>query len=1460
MSLTTEEHKTINTFRKMRKDFYKFLYVSMLFIAFGNTAEASHMMGVDITYQCVGPCTYRIYHKTYFDCTGGAIQGQIPVNANTPNSGTASLGLLSITGGSGCAAPIPLGSDWTFESWLEVTPLCPSALSPPPGTPSSTGCDGTNNNPPINGVAELVFFRDYDFCNAGATCDNYVISWDICCRNNVITSLVSPGGSGIASNTTIINPTITPCNSSPVFSNKPVPYICAGQSFTFNQGAFDPDGDSLSYELGPCLDNPGQPVNYNTGYSSSQPLGPTWDVSINPLTGDITMLPNPSGIQVTVVMCVIVKEWRDGNLIGQVTRDMQITVLPTCSVPNPITGGVQNLSIGPDDVPADVLSFNEIRTCAGVETCVDIPVISQDPNFTYTITWNQAIPGASFTDASNPSVSNTIVGANPVGRFCWTPPVGTEGFFFFVVTVNDDACPVPGFNQFTVIVYVEDVLELSDAVANPLGCNEIELSVVPKSTIPGPYSNVFPVTSWSGNGNLNLNPNINEQTFSHLYPAPASYFYNVAIQDTFGCQTTLAGVANLTTGVTADAGPDLTLCSNYTIDLGTPALPGQSYLWSPDSALNNPTLAQPTFTYPNNGLVQASLFYTLEVTDGVCTTYDYVTVNVNPTLQAGVTPLNPKICRGDSMVLSAVSNIGSGNTFLWSTGSTSQSIKVKPDNTTTYSVVTFNSGCSSTPVFITVEVQEGPEAQIGGDLDVCPGDATTLTAGGANSYLWSAGSFSGSSITLTNLLTDSTVSVVGYDAQGCPGDTAYATISLHPQPVADFTATTICEGTDTRFTDISVVSSGNVVRWNWDFGDNTNGSGVQNPTHIFANSNQYNVSLEVTTENGCTDETSQLIDVKPIPDVDFTFTNVCQGLPNVFTDASTISSGSTITGYQWDFGGTGQATGPLNSHTFPAHGYYNVNLLVTTNDGCENDYTQTIFVHPNPVADFDVVSACEDSVVLVSTSSTVEGSLDFIRTHFWDFGDPGSGTSNTSMRVNPTHVYTAAQNYMIGLTVTTGNGCTDFVEREITVYPDPVADFVIDQQCENLPVNFTNLTQADPQTPLVYTYWDYGNGLNSNQQNGSVGYKPNGGPGDYQVFMAVRTSAGCVDTAFQTITIHPAPSALFNAKPECLNDSTRFEDITQLAYGSVSSWIWDFGDGQGGSDQQNPSYVYQTPGTYTVELTSTSDSGCVSTRSRDVVVYPLPEILGTLEDTACFSKQATLVVQTENDVVVNWFFSPTGQERFHQGHSYITPPLPYQTTYYIEAFSTQGCASEREAISGHVFNDEPLEISSSVEVIEMPLAIIDFASQSNSTLVEWDWSFGDGNGSSDSDPTHEFAHPGKFEVKLHTLDDNGCEATATKVIEVKRLVNISLPSAFSPNGDGFNDTYKIGHYNLSNFNIQIFNRWGQLVYESDNPDFEWDGRSLKGGRVQEGVYVYVLRALDFEGKKIDESRTITVFK
>ncbi len=368
-------------------------------------ARATHAMGGELTYECVGNGIYRVRLNFYRDCNG--------VAAPTNCSNGRQFSLVSAN----CGAT--LNPCFGLDGVDLVTPICVSAVD---RCNSSSGDYGIQRYR----YSALVNLSAYSGCGT-----DWTISWDLCCRNNAITSLNNPGNRNLYLSATL-NSTLPQCNNSPRYLNDPTPFACVGQQVSYNHGFNDIDGDSLSFELTPALGSNGSAIPYNAGYSFLQPVVTTGGanaVQVNPVTGTITFVPS---IQQFAVVTVRVREWRDGVQIGSYLRDVQFAII-ACSNSLPVVSGVNGTS-----------SYT-FEVCAGEPFCFNVTSSDADPGQTVTMTWNNGIPGATF---------NTTAGPLPVGTFCWTPPVSAIGQNLFSVNVRDDACPQVGLNNFGFAIQV----------------------------------------------------------------------------------------------------------------------------------------------------------------------------------------------------------------------------------------------------------------------------------------------------------------------------------------------------------------------------------------------------------------------------------------------------------------------------------------------------------------------------------------------------------------------------------------------------------------------------------------------------------------------------------------------------------------------------------------------------------------------------------------------------------------------------------------------------------------------------------------------------------------------------------------------------------------------------------------------------------------------------------------------
>ncbi len=318
-------------------------------------------------------------------------------------------------------------------------------------------------------------------------CSDWVLWYSNCCRNSVITT--GPADDDFTIYTRLDN-TLAPCNNSPVFNNPPTALACLGQRNCINPGVTDPDGDSLAFSLTYCRStDPWSSVNYAGGYSGTNPLPTAGGTTIDPRTGTICF--TPSALAVGVV-CIRVEEFRNGVKIGEYLRDIQVRVI-SCSNQLPVASGINGVPYDINNPPTYT-----IEICAtGAPTCFDINFSDADGQ-PLTVSWNNGIPGASFTVNNNGTLT-------PTATFCWTPTPADIGSHQFVVTVQDNACPIRGVSSFGYIVNViGGVAHPVDAGPDATICQG--QSVTLNGSVGGPPGDILSI-QWTPATGLS-NPNI----------------------------------------------------------------------------------------------------------------------------------------------------------------------------------------------------------------------------------------------------------------------------------------------------------------------------------------------------------------------------------------------------------------------------------------------------------------------------------------------------------------------------------------------------------------------------------------------------------------------------------------------------------------------------------------------------------------------------------------------------------------------------------------------------------------------------------------------------------------------------------------------------------------------------------------------------------------------------------------
>lgn len=346
------------------------------------------------------------------------------------------------------------------------------------------------------------------------------------------------------------------------------------------------------------------------------------------------------------------------------------------------------------------------------------------------------------------------------------------------------------------------------------------------------------------------------------------------------------------------------------------------------------------------------------------------------------------------------------------------------------------------------------------------------------------------------------------------------------------------------------------------------------------------------------------------------------------------------------------------------------------------------------------------------------------------------------------------------------------------------------------------------------------------------------------------------------INVVPGPTAVITSASACPGDPMLFGSSQSALIpgnGPITWTHWDFGMPALTNDTSNlasASYVYPNSGTYTVVLTITDSLGCSDTAHYNAIVYDLPTIAFTGTPLSgcsplCVDFMDQSFVANSNTVQWQWSFGDG---------NYSTQQNPQncygdQGGYSVEllAVTAQGCKDSITInnmvnvipgpVAGFTYGPQPTTLSNPT---------ITFTDQSTGGTVEWYWSFGDNFGSSTvANPVWTYQDTGTYRVMQVVAGPNGaCPDTVFWDVVISPELLVWIPNSFSPNGNGNNDRFmpvfsEIGY--VRDFNMMIFDRWGNLIYQTADPGAGWDG-TYKGSKVQVDTYVYKVRMKDNNGK------------
>lgn len=518
-----------------------------------------------------------------------------------------------------------------------------------------------------------------------------------------------------------------------------------------------------------------------------------------------------------------------------------------------------------------------------------------------------------------------------------------------------------------------------------------------------------------------------------------------------------------------------------------------------------------------------------------------------------------------------------------------------------------------------------------------------------------------SDVLITN--TTAKYKVMVYDNRGC---FSYDSLSVrsHPYPEAGFKiddkSVGYCLGKLSTFTDTSRINENAILTRVWSLNDGTVDTSKV-VAHTYASAGDYNVSMISTSQYGCSTTVSKPLKIHPIPEVSFSFQQVCgdSSLCAKFINTTTFSvSGGGVKSAKWAFGANDTVLVSTNqqnpvTHCFATGGLKTVKLIVESNAGCKGSSSDDLSLVKQTVS-FNASNACLGLPTVFTNTSVAQGATPSYR---WNFGDGSSSNS-----VNPQKIYELSGTYEVTLVMQTGS-CIDSIIREVQVLELPEASFSSSNACAGSEIKFS---------PVIKTNKAYSWNIAGSNTTVMSPVKAFTNPGTFNVSLAVTSASGCVASSTGTFEVYPRPKAEFTFEDVCLGGTVQFYNQSSVLGGGLT-YEWSFED-DNPTAATNPSFVFAAPaGQKEVKLIATSNHSCTDTITKTVEVFPVPSAGLPTSITYCEDKY-TLDATVKDPAIrgISYLWS--------NGSKQAQLTVDRDGTYSVDITSDKGCHIKESTI------------------------------------------------------------------------------------------------------------------------------------------------------------------------------------
>lgn len=973
-------------------------------------------------------------------------------------------------------------------------------------------------------------------------------------------------------------------------------------------------------------------------------------------------------------------------------------------------------------------------------------------------------------------------------------------------------------------------------------------------------------STWSGRSSFKWyfgnGDSSSEQNPVYTYPTGGTYVVKLITTTISGCEDIFTDTVIVKNKVSAAFTASATnVCKiPATIQFATAQLQGNNYYWTINDSVSF-TGAEPLYVFNDTGLYSVRLVVVNNngCTDSLSKT-NYISIQ-KPFVS--FTNLPDSSCAPWSKNIQ-VNTSGSDlvQSYLWKFSDGTTSTSANPTHIFTTEgyhgitlIATGISGCKDTTVMNhAVKISSRPDA----DFTSTTRDACGQTqvgfigtaVGEVTQWIWNFGdNAQGFEQNTMHRFTDTgflDVQLIAYNG-GC-ADTVTKQNYMHIKPsVAKMKISFGCDNPNVfSFTNLSLGAE----RWLWNFGDSTTSTEL-NPVHVYSDTGHYNVSL--TTYNsltGCEGYKSGIVNVADIkPDFFASDSFVCKNTDITFR--ATVDSGEANR-FLWFFSDGTTETTMQNFviHSFDRPGIYDVTLVTMNEVNCRDTVVKTGYIKVNNVkAKFGIATnmACANVPVTFNDSSSAEYGNN-IQSWRWNYGD---GIIETVTAPPFIHSYRNGGNYMVKLTVTDNNGCTDSYEKQsLLTIKKPVAQF---RPFDTVKCSGNEIKFVCPfaETGTSY-YWDFGDGSNATVQQPRHIYTAEG---MYTVKLKVALQSGCADSSVQENLIRIVdPVAKFTMSDSFRNCPPLIIQFNNQSVNGIDE-VWDFGDGSS-TNERNPSHFYSVAGTYTVSLTVKGAGGCTSRMQRQVVVkgpkgsltYTPLQFCNPPADVTftAHTQDAVSYIWDFNDGVTNSNTDTVVTHRYNNAGNYMPRLL---------ITDNNGC---RVPVTGI----DTVKLINLKAQFEFPNSItcsrdnIDFINTTTSgdNITSCHWNFGDGFFANNmAGAAHAYETPGTYYPSLAVTTANGCRDTFVTTTPVV----VAPPPAFEIISSGNGCTPLTASFNaaLTNTTVPVM----QWQWEFGNGNTSASQTPATQTYTTASTYIVSLTATSNEGCRKTITKNISAY-